>query len=214
MSFSPERLQTALESAFAGIAKPTAGSCVAFSGGLDSTVLLAGLAGLAGRSDGDLLRPLRAFHVDHGLHGDAAQWAEHSASVARSFGIDCEIVRVDARPGIGASPEAAARAARYGVLAERLRSGEVLLTAHHADDQLETVLLQWLRGGGLRSLAGMQPVAPFACGWHARPLLGFTRGELRDWARAAGLEWLEDPSNLDTRLDRNYLRLEVLPALR
>ncbi len=207
-------MQTALESAFAGIAKPTAGSCVAFSGGLDSTVLLAGLAGLAGRSDGGLLRPLRAFHVDHGLHGDAAQWAEHSASVARSFGIDCEIVRVDARPGIGASPEAAARAARYGVLAERLRSGEVLLTAHHADDQLETVLLQWLRGGGLRSLAGMQPVAPFACGWHARPLLGFTRGELRDWARAAGLEWLEDPSNLDTRLDRNYLRLEVLPALR
>jgi len=214
LSFSPERLQAALESAFAGIAKPTAGSCVAFSGGLDSTVLLAGLAGLAGRSDGGLPRPLRAIHVDHGLHGDAAQWAERSASVARSFGIDCEIVRVDARPGVGESPEAAARAARYGVLAERLRPGEVLLTAHHADDQLETVLLQWLRGGGLRSLAGMQPLAAFACGWHARPLLGFTRGELRDWARATGLEWLEDPSNLDTRLDRNYLRLEVLPALR
>jgi tRNA(Ile)-lysidine synthase len=213
LSFSPERLQAALESAFAGIAKPTAGSCVAFSGGLDSTVLLAGLAGLSGRSDGGLLQPLRAIHVDHGLHRDAVRWSEHSAAVARSFGIDCEIVRVDARPGIGESPEAAARAARYGVLAERLGSGEVLLTAHHADDQLETVLLQLLRGGGLRSLAGMQRVAPFACGWHARPLLGFTRGELRDFARASGLDWLEDPSNLDTRLDRNYLRLEVLPAL-
>jgi len=214
VSFSPERLQAALERAFAGIAKPTAGSCVALSGGLDSTVLLAGIAGLAGRGAAGPLQPVRAIHVDHGLHQDAAQWSEHSASVARSFGIDCEIVRVDARPGPGESPEAAARAARYGVLAQRLRPGEVLLTAHHADDQLETVLLQWLRGGGLRSIAGMCPVAPFARGWHARPLLGFTRGELRDWARAAGLEWLEDPSNLDTHFDRNYLRLEVLPAVR
>ena len=214
MSFSPERLWHALESAFAGIARPTAGSCVALSGGLDSTVLLAGLAGLAGRSDAALLQPVRAIHVDHGLHRDAARWSEHSASVARSYGIDCEIVRVDARPGPGESPEAAARAARYGVLAERLRHGEALLTAHHADDQLETVLLQLLRGGGLRSVAGMQPVAPFARGWHARPLLVFTRGELRDWANATRLEWLEDPSNLDTRFDRNYLRLEVLPALR
>ncbi len=214
MTFTPERLRAALESAFAGIAGPTAGSCIALSGGLDSTVLLAGIADLVGRSDGALLQPVRAIHVDHGLHQDAVRWSEHSASVARSFGIGCEIVRVDARPGAGESPEAAARAARYGVLEERLRPDEVLLTAHHADDQLETVLLQWLRGGGLRSVAGMQPVAPFARGWHVRPLLDFTRGELRDWARAARLEWLEDPSNLDTRFDRNYLRLEVLPAVR
>jgi tRNA(Ile)-lysidine synthase len=214
VSFSPERLGAALESAFAGIAGPTAGSCVALSGGLDSTVLLAALTGATCRSAADLLQPVRAIHVDHGLHRDAEQWSAHSVSLARSFGIDCEIVRVDARPGPGESPEAAARAARYGVLAERLRYGEALLTAHHADDQLETVLLQLLRGGGLRSIAGMQPVAPFARGWHARPLLDFTRGELHDWARATGLRWLEDPSNLDTRYDRNYLRLEVLPALR
>jgi tRNA(Ile)-lysidine synthase len=214
VSFTPERLRAALESALTGIARPTAGSCIALSGGLDSTVLLAGLAGLADCNAAGFLQPMRAIHVDHGLHRDAARWSERSAWVARSFGIDCEIVHVDARPAAGESPEAAARAVRYGVLAERLRPGELLLTAHHADDQLETVLLQWLRGGGLRSLAGMQPVAPFACGWHARPLLGFTRGELRDWARAAGLEWLEDPSNLDTRFDRNYLRLEVLPAVR
>ena len=213
MSFTPERLRAALESAFAEITGPTAGSCIALSGGLDSTVLLAGIAELAGRGDVAPWQPVRAIHVDHGLHRDAARWSEHSASVARSFGIDCEIVRVDARPGAGESPEAAARAARYRALAERLRAGEVLLTAHHADDQLETVLLQWLRGGGLRSIAGMSPVAPFARGAHARPLLAFTRDELRDWARAAGLEWLEDPSNVDTRFDRNYLRLEVLPAV-
>jgi tRNA(Ile)-lysidine synthase len=213
VSFTPERLRAALESAFAEIAGSTAGSCIALSGGLDSTVLLAGIAELAGRGNVAPWQPVRAIHVDHGLHRDAVQWSEHSASVARSLGIGCEIVRVDARPAAGESPEAAARAARYRALAERLRAGEVLLTAHHADDQLETVLLQWLRGGGLRSIAGMSPVAPFARGSHARPLLGFTRDELRDWARAAGLEWLEDPSNVDVRFDRNYLRLEVLPAV-
>jgi tRNA(Ile)-lysidine synthase len=124
------------------------------------------------------------------------------------------VVRVDARAQAGESPEAAARAARYGALAARLQPGEVLLTAHHGDDQLETVLLQWLRGGGLRALAGMAPVAAFASGWHARPLLGFTRAELREWAELQRLDWLEDPSNLDPRFDRNYLRLEVLPPLR
>ena len=214
VSFSPERLQAALENVFGGIGRPTAGACVALSGGLDSSVLLAGLARLVGRSATGLPQPVRAIHVDHGLHHDAARWSEHSSAVARSFGIDCEIVRVDARPAPGESPEAAARAARYGVFADRLRPGETLLTAHHADDQLETVLLQVLRGGGLRSIAGMPPVAPFARGWHARPLLAFTRDELQDWATAMELDWLEDPSNVDTRFDRNFLRLEVLPAVR
>ena len=214
MSFSPERLLAALEIALAARARPTAAACVALSGGLDSTVLLAALAALARRPDPGIVQPLRAIHVDHGLHRDAARWSEHSVSVAQSLGIDCEVIRVDARPGPGESPEAAARVARYGALEDRLRPGELLLTAHHADDQLETVLLQWLRGGGLRSVAGMQPAVRFGSGWHVRPLLGFTRTELRDWATGAGLEWLEDPSNLDTRFNRNYLRLEVLPALR
>jgi len=100
-------------------------------------------------------------------------------------------------------------------LFDRLQPAEGLLTAHHADDQLETVLLQWLRGGGLRALAGMPAVA--SCGhgaWHARPLLAFTRDELSAWAAGQGLSWLEDPSNADRRFDRNYLRLDVLPALR
>ncbi len=119
-------------------------------------------------------------------------------------------------PGLqsGESPEAAARAARYAQFRAGLAHGEVLLTAHHADDQLETILLQWLRGGGLRAVAGMRPCVRFGPGWHARPLLGVSRDDLRDWAERQRLQWLEDPSNLDTRFDRNYLRLEVLPALR
>jgi len=214
VSFSPERLLDALEIALGDHVGPTAGACIALSGGLDSTVLLAGLAALAGRRDRAVAQPLRAIHVDHGLHRDAGRWSEHSVSIARAFGVGCEVVRVDARPGPGESPEAAARAARYRAIAQCLQPDELLLTAHHADDQLETVLLQWLRGGGLRSVAGMRPAVRFASGWHVRPLLGFLRTELRDWAIATGLEWLEDPSNLDTRFDRNYLRLEVLPVLR
>ncbi len=116
------------------------------------------------------------------------------------------------RPGKAPRPRPARRVTRR--CASACRPDEVLLTAHHADDQLETVLLQWLRGGGLRAVAGMEKLA--RCGdsaWHARPLLGFTRAELRAWADAEGLHWLEDPSNVDRRLDRNYLRHEVLPVL-
>jgi len=210
VSFTPERLRAALGTALARVAPPCA-CCLALSGGLDSTVLLVALVRL--REAGVPLR-LRAIHVDHGLHADSAAWSGRCLALAARHGVECEIVRVDARAAPGESPEAAARAARYGALGERLGRDEVLLTAHQADDQLEGVLLQWLRGGGLRALAGMRPAAPFARGWHARPLLDFTRAELRDWAVQQGLDWLEDPSNLDPRFDRNYLRLAVLPALR
>jgi len=208
LAFTPQRLREALEGALGEAGARPTGYCVALSGGLDSTVLLAALA------EAPALAPLRAVHVDHGLHPDAATWSVRSVALAERFGVACEVVRVDARAATGESPEAAARAARYGALAVRLQPREVLLTAHHGDDQLESVLLQWLRGGGLRALAGMPPVGAFAGGWHARPLLSFTRAELLDWALSRRLEWLEDPSNLDPRFDRNYLRLEVLPSLR
>ena len=210
MSFTPGRLGAALAAALPG-GEPPRALCVALSGGLDSTVLLAALASLRGTTG---LPPLRAAHVDHGLHADSARWSGHCAELAGRLAVPCEILRAAAAAGPGESPEAAARAARYGALAGQLQAGEALLTAHHADDQLEGVLLQWLRGGGLRALAGMRAAAPFACGWHLRPLLGFTREELRAWALQHGLQWLEDPSNADPRFDRNYLRLDVLPALR
>ena len=187
--------------------------CLALSGGLDSTVLLVALAGC--RSAGHADFALRAVHVDHGLHADSALWSQTCLELARQSNVPCEIVRVAAHAGPGESPEAAARDARYAALHERLAQGEVLLTAHHADDQLETVLLQWLRGGGLRAVAGMEKFSRAGrSAWHARPLLDFTRDELRAWATTEGLHWLEDPSNVDRRYDRNYLRHEVLPILR
>ncbi|MBK6451217.1 MAG: tRNA lysidine(34) synthetase TilS [Proteobacteria bacterium] len=215
--FTLHRLAANLDLLFAGVQaaghEKSPGLCIALSGGLDSTVLLVALAQLA--SAGRMARRLRAVHVDHSLHADSAQWARACRELADSHGVACDEVRVTVNLDAGQSPEAAARKARYTALAARLEPGEVLLTAHHADDQLETILLQWLRGGGLRSIAGMAPVGRFgAAAWHARPLLEFTRDQLAAWAGMQGLCWQEDPSNLDRRFDRNYLRLEVLPALR
>jgi tRNA(Ile)-lysidine synthase len=114
----------------------------------------------------------------------------------------------------GTSLEAAARDARYGLLAAALHPGEILLTAHHCDDQLETVLLQLLRGSGLPGISAMPAIAPFAHGFLARPLLSRSRAELETWVREQGLTWVEDDTNVDESLDRNYLRLRISPLIR
>ena len=216
MPFTIAAFERALASSLEGLPPAPAAHprfCVALSGGLDSTVLLAALAELA-RMRG-FLQDVRAVHVDHGLHADAAQWSRASAEAAARAGVRCEVVRVDARGARGESPEAAAREARQAAFRRCLAPGEVLLTAHHADDQLETVLLQWLRGGGLRAVAGMAALAPLGDqAWHARPLLGFSRGELESFAHERSLPWIADPSNDDPRFDRNYLRHAVLPRVR
>jgi tRNA(Ile)-lysidine synthase len=213
LSFTPARLLEALDRCLdtAGDPRPSR-LCVALSGGLDSTVLLKSLADL--RAAGRAAWSLRAVHVDHGLHADSAQWAAHCSAFAAALGVPLDQVRVAAHASKGESPEAVARDARYAALSERMQPNEALLTAHHADDQFETILLQWLRGGGLRAIAGMSPCASIGDRWHLRPMLGFTRDGIEAWARQSGLRWMEDPSNRDTRFDRNYLRLEVLPVIR
>ncbi len=191
---------------------PDAGNpalCVAFSGGADSTALLAALAQVPGRH-----RRLRAVHIDHGLHADSAAWSRHAAQVARSLGVPFVVRATRVARARGESLEAAARTLRYRLLAGELGSGEALLTAHTQDDQLETVLLQLLRGAGVAGIAAMPEIAPFATGCLARPLLPRARAELRDWLRGQGLPWIEDPSNADLTLDRNYLRARVLPPIR
>jgi tRNA(Ile)-lysidine synthase len=182
---------------------------VACSGGVDSTALLAALA--ADRPKG--LR-VRAVHVNHGLHPNASKWSEHCRAVARGLGVQLEVFRAKVVRAGGVSLEAAARDARYAVLAQALEAGEFLLTAHHEDDQLETVLLQLFRGAGMAGLAAMPDIAPFAAGWLVRPLLSRSRAELEAWVRGAGLSWVEDDTNADETLDRNYLRRRVLPLIR
>ena len=205
MDFSPAALKTAL-SACPG----TPHYWVAFSGGVDSHVLLHALAAL---------RPLPgvalgAVHVNHGLQADAGHWQEHCRAVCQALGLPCVDLRVDGRPAAGESPEAAARHARYEALREWLPAGHCLLTAQHQDDQAETLLLQLLRGSGVRGLAAMPPVTEFGAGHLLRPLLAFTRQSLVVYARHHDLQWIEDPSNADTGIDRNYLRHRIMPVLR
>ena len=180
---------------------------VAFSGGVDSTVLLAALARLKLRA------PLRAAHVDHGLHPNSPLWSAHCEATARSLGVELVTVRVDVERRARSGIEAAARTARYAALADLLSLGDVLLTAHHGDDQLETVLLRIVRGSGVRGLRAIQERMPFGRGWLARPLLGCSRAEILAQARAWDLRWLEDPANSRLEHDRNFLRADVVPRL-
>jgi tRNA(Ile)-lysidine synthase len=183
---------------------------VAFSGGLDSTVLLRALA-----SRGDSRRDrIRAMHVNHQLHSDAARWQEHCARVALELAIPFLSGRVSIPPNPSEGVESAARRARYEALRGALRPGETLVTAHHADDQLETVLLALLRGSGVDGLAAMPRCQRFGAGWHLRPMLDCTREEVARWAAEQCIAWLDDPSNDNTRFDRNYLRSAVVPRLR
>ncbi len=184
---------------------------VAFSGGVDSLVLLHALAALREHMDEPRLC---VVHVNHGLSPKAGQWADRCARQCAELFLPFTLCEVDATPAAGESPEAAARNARYRALAGLVESGDCLLTAHHQDDQAETLLLQLLRGAGPKGLAAMPMLSEFSRGWHARPLLEFRREALITYAEANGLSWLEDESNFDTRLERNFLRHEILPRLK
>ncbi|HEY3487812.1 MAG TPA: tRNA lysidine(34) synthetase TilS [Gammaproteobacteria bacterium] len=178
------------------------------SGGLDSVVLLHILRMFPPAA------PLKVIHINHGLRPAAAEWSLFCAELCRNYGIEIDIMQVDAKPAKGESPEAAARKARYAAIEQLLEPGECLLTAHHQDDQAETLLLQLLRGSGPAGLAAMPEFAQFASGLHARPLLAFERRTLHEYALAAGLRWIEDDSNDDERYNRNFLRQRVIPVLR
>lgn len=183
--------------------------CVAFSGGPDSTALLHALGQLPqARSRG-----LRALHVDHGLNAQSAAWAEQCRLVCEGLAVPLEVTRVSVQTGKGHGLEAAARQARYDAFTVGLAAGEILVLAHHRDDQAETVLLKLLRGAGPEGLGGMRAWRPFSAGFLWRPLLDTSRETLRAYVDNAGLSYVDDPSNDDTRLARNHLRHEILPRL-
>ncbi|MCX2802328.1 tRNA(Ile)-lysidine synthase [Microbulbifer thermotolerans] len=176
-----------------------------FSGGLDSTVLLYLLC--------ELGVEVRAVHVHHGLSPNADTWLAHCAETAEALGVPftARRVRVDAKEG---GLERAAREARYRVFGELLQPGDTLLLAQHGDDQVETFFLRLLRGAGALGLAAMATSRPLGGAVVLRPLLGTSRAELASYARERKLRWIEDESNSDQTLDRNYLRQVVLPPLR
>jgi tRNA(Ile)-lysidine synthase len=179
---------------------------IAFSGGLDSSVLAHALA------SADI--PVLAVHIDHGLQPESEAWSRHCAAFAESLGIEFRDRKVTVELESGKGPEASARDARYNALLAELEPGDWLLSAHHREDQAETLLLNLVRGSGPAGIAGIGSVRRFGHGWLVRPLLYFDRAELKDYAETHDIHWIEDPSNKDRRFDRNFLRHEILPRLR
>ncbi len=194
---------------------------VAASGGGDSSALLLALAQFTAvdwQTAGWSTPPqLRAVHCDHGLTAASPALEAAAKATAAAAGVVCEVLRLNIPPSPGESIEAIARLHRYRALADWLPAGAWVLTAHHADDQAETLLLQAFRGAGLEGLAAMPWQAALGAGTHARPLLGTARATLAAAGAALGLQEGEhftlDPMNVDPRLDRAYLRHTVWPLL-
>ena len=178
---------------------------VAFSGGLDSTVLLHALSAM-GTSI-----PIVAIHIDHQLCAESDEWESHCHAFANSLNVPYVGRKADISSDEGNGPEAAARAARYAIFKTLVEDNDWLLSAHHESDQAETLLLNLMRGSGPGGLAGIASSRRFAKGCLVRPMLGVTKVEVEAYAKREDLHWIDDPSNLESRFDRNYLRNEVLP---
>lgn len=202
-------LEEAVAEVLARHVPPRAHLKLGFSGGADSRVLLHVLARLAPQF------PFRlsCIHIHHGISPNADEWARFARRTARSYGLSCAVKKVDIRPDRKLGIEAAARNARYAAFATA--RADFILSAQHEDDQAETLLLQLVRGAGVDGLAAMPELREFVPGKKLlRPMLGISRAQIEAYARAHKLEWIEDESNADTALGRNFLRHEVLPRLR
>ena len=182
---------------------------IALSGGKDSRVLLDVLA----KHFADKQRII-AVYVNHGLSQHAMQWQDNCAGWCQEAGVEFFAECVDLSTEDGESLEQSARIARYQVLQRYVDHGDVLITGHHQDDQLETVLLALKRGSGPKGLSAMAEEMPWHNGRIIRPLLSFSRDDIEQYANYAQLAWNEDESNQDSRFDRNFLRNEVIPLLK
>ncbi len=178
---------------------------VAYSGGLDSTVLLHLASQLPDYT-------FSAIHIHHGLNAHADAWLAHCEQFASAFNIPYVSLRVQL-PGEGKNIEAEARRLRYEAFASVMAPQDVLLTAHHQEDQAETFLVQLCRGAGVKGLSAMPAEKVFSEGVHARPLLSASRSELEVYAKAEGLAFVEDSSNASSQFSRNFIRHAVLPPL-
>lgn len=182
---------------------------VGFSGGADSTALLHAISKVRNR----LGVPVSAIHINHGIHPDADNWQRQCEVFCLEHGISlvCRTVVLNYDSGKGL--EAEARHLRYETISDLLEPGGCLLTAHHADDQAETLLLNLMRGSGVDGLTAMPESRPLGNGFLQRPLLHFRNSTLKDYLHENNIEWTEDPSNKHLTHDRNFVRHEVIPLL-
>jgi tRNA(Ile)-lysidine synthase len=182
---------------------------VGFSGGADSTALLLALH----RARDSLATPFHAIHFHHGLNPGADAWLDHCRDFCRQRDIPFSSRILDIQRTGGTSIEEKSRDCRYQAVSELLDFDEIYLTAHHADDQAETLFLNLMRGSGVEGLAGIPELRGLARGHVARPLLNWRRSELEAFLLRHGVEWLDDPSNRDESFDRNFLRNNLFPML-
>jgi tRNA(Ile)-lysidine synthase len=209
MNFGAPFLRAVLEEHLPSAAT---GLVVAVSGGADSACLLTAIAQCGAPC---AIRGLhvRAVHIDHRLQPASAALREAAIALCRRLQIPLAVIAVAVETAGGVSIEAAARDARYRALALELAPGECLMTAHHAQDQAETLLLQLLRGAGLKGLSAMPMCRSFGSGWHVRPLLNVARRDLRKFGDVHGIAAVDDPMNEDPRFDRAYLRRQLWPLI-
>ena len=182
---------------------------IGFSGGLDSSVLI----DLLLKKYPDLKNKIILLHVNHGLSQNALLWEEHCKNQANIWGLKLNIEHINESKPSGESIEAWARRVRYKIFANYIQDKDILLTAHHMNDQAETFLLNCLRGSGVRGMRSMPQIKAFEKGKLIRPLLNFTRADLESWVLSNNLKHIEDDSNLDNKFDRNFLRNEIIPKL-
>tara|TARA_R110001583_G_scaffold26571_6_gene95823 strand:+ start:8474 stop:9778 length:1305 start_codon:yes stop_codon:yes gene_type:complete len=200
-------LLIAFQAQLAELAPEGASFTIALSGGLDSIVLLHLFSRLQ-------TKEVTAHHVHHGLSDNANSWGDFCSQQCEALNIPFFIHYVVLDNKNRTSLEALAREARYLALQENFTQDNYLVTAHHQDDQLETILLALKRGAGLTGLQGIVAKQKLAKGYLIRPLLDFSREQLEQYALQYQLAWIEDESNADQRFDRNFIRHSITPLLK
>jgi len=192
-------------------AEPSSRLVIGYSGGMDSHALLHLLVKL--KQEKSFSNEIHALHINHGLSSHSNNWQDHCERICNQLAVNFTALNVTvelADKGI----EESAREARYQAFNDYLVSGDLLLLAHHADDQAETILFRLMRGGGLNGLAGMPQRRRLGAAVLIRPLLNITRESLKKFTEQERLQWVEDESNQDERFDRNFIRHSIVPVIK
>jgi tRNA(Ile)-lysidine synthase len=202
-------IESALVSAI--IKHPKTPLVIAFSGGVDSQVLLHALAKL--KQAKQFPNPMTVCHVNHGLSANASAWQTFAHKVCQKLNVTFTVCQVNVQSQPQQSLEALAREARYQALKSIYDQQSLIITGHHRDDQAETFLLALKRGAGLKGLSAMAAETKQGKDTLLRPLLNISRAEIVNYANNYKLNWVEDESNSDTRFDRNFIRQKIMPLL-
>lgn len=194
---------------------------IAYSGGVDSQVLLHALASLKQKQElnpknaiyPSISNPITVCHVNHGLSPNASAWQTFAEQACLKLNLTLKVCCLNIQAQAQQSLEALARDARYQALQSIYKTPSLIITGHHSDDQAETFLLALKRGSGLKGLSAMAFETAQTKDILLRPLLNISRGDIVDYAKQHDLAWVEDESNTDTCFDRNFIRSDIMPLL-